>query len=196
PFVNPQAGNIETLTVFANQSAHSGPLAYIQLVVYYATTGNPAGALPSCGAAWVSGISCPGGSTIGSTVVGNGIEGTFHFDVNPPPGTTGIWVEAFSESTSQQASNSTFLWVSVTPSNCVTGEAGCPSANGENTWALLGPILLSIAFVLAGVLVAVNVSLWWIRVVAIALPVGVVALLYLAGLYAAAFSQGGLFFPG
>ena len=196
-FASPQAGNTETITVWANASAHSGPVGNIQLIIFYSNVGSAAGALPACGAQWVSGISCPGGITMATTANGNGLRGTYSFTVNPPAGFTGgMWVDAQSENQNAQPSNTTYLWISITPADCKPGAPGCPPGSGTlSLWQIIGPLLLSAALVLGGLLAALFVPGVWTRVLAIVLPVGLVVLLYLF-VYGSAFAPGGALFPG
>ncbi len=192
-FINPQVGDTEVVTVFANQSASSGSLSQIILIAYYATTSSPAGALPPCGAQWVVGSACPSGSPMAIVHYGNGLEGTFQFLVNPPPGITGFWLQSYSESNLQQASNASFLWVTITPSNCVAGMAGCPSLSGNNIWEEIGPYLLVIAFILTSLLLVLLVPLpmairWGIPIAVVAAA----AILLALNIIQPAFVPGGL----
>ncbi len=196
PLTEPQAGNTEDITVWANESAHSGPVGSINLIVYYANVGTAPGALPACGAQWVSGISCPSGITMSSTASGSGgLKGTFSFTVDAPAAySQGFWIAAQSENQEAQPSNVTYLWVSIAATNCKPGSPGCPGASTSlSLWQVLGPALLSAAIILAGLIGALWAPGYWRYLIAI-LPVVLVILLYLFA-YTAAFAPGGPLYP-
>ena len=195
-FIAPQPGDTETITVTAYPSASSGPVASLFLTVYYALVTSAAGALPPCGAVYVT-SGCASGQSITLTALsGGGGTGTFQFVVNPPAGATdGFWITAQSQSTGAQPSNTTYQWVTITPLSCVQGGTGCPPGASTSYWSWVGPLLLSLGFLLAGIFIFVMIPETIIRIVAIAAPVLFIILGYLL-LFPSWFSPGGLFAPG
>ena len=61
-FTQPQVGNTETVTVYANASAHSGPVTAVFVWAFYVPTGQGINQLPACGAYWVTGVPAPAAS--------------------------------------------------------------------------------------------------------------------------------------
>jgi hypothetical protein len=191
----PQAGDSLTIQVYANASSSSGPITSIMLWVYYlGAGGNPVNE-PSCGSFWVT-TGCPYGQTLGTAQVvsngANGLVGTYPISaVTPPAGVTQIGVLAESFAAGQQGSPIVPYLIQITPHGCTTGSPGCATKTGVSIWSTYGPILLSVAFILAGLVIAFWVPLPMLyRIIVVVLPVGLVIVLYVVGAYATWFSPG------
>ena len=96
---------------------------------------------------------------------------------------------------SAQESNVSKVQIQIVSSSCTYGDPACPSNQGTSLGSWLGPILLSAALVLAGLLAAMWVNVPWVRVLSVVGPVAFVAVAYLFGLYVAWFNPGGFFWP-
>ncbi len=195
-FYYPTPGSTLTVTIYANASSQSGPIVGVTVWAYYLAAGQNPVNEPSCGSSWIT-TGCPGGTSLGAAQVqsngANGLVGTYSFAVSPPAGTTqiGLLVESFASG--QQGSPIVPLLIQVAPANCVPGSPGCQSKTSVSTWTTIGPILLSLALVLAGILVAIAVTRIpvAVRVLAGAAPVALVALFYWFGVYSSWFAFGG-----
>ena len=195
-FITPQPGDTETITITSQPTSTSGAVVSLFLTVYYALVSSVQGALPPCGGAYITSGCASGEQITANPIAGGAVTGTFSFTVNPPAGATdGFWIIASSETNQAQPSNATYEWVTITPSNCVYGGNGCPAATSASYWSWLGPLLLSLGFLMAGLFIFVMVPETIIRIVAIAAPVAFVILGYLL-LFPSWFSPGGLFAPG
>jgi hypothetical protein len=186
----PAVGDTLNLEVWANSSQLSGPAVTLDLAVYYQVPGQAAYQAPGCGNGWVT--SCPYGTNV--TLSSNFYQ--FSFTVNPPVGDTLIGVTAISGARNGQASPADYAQIAVKPSNCQPGTSCDPTYSQITLWEIVGPILLSIAIIVASLLVALYVPVTYARVLIVAAAVGAVAIFYVFDVYTVLFSAGGAFNSG
>ena len=195
PFVYPRVGDTLTLTVSASPSSKSGAVSSILLWVYYMGPGDSLSNLPQCGSQWQT-SGCPNGEPFTGSVSGGSMTVTFAFTVAPPGGhSLGIGIWARSVNSQAQESNYSKLQVQIVSSNCTRGDPACPTNSGTNTWQWLGPALLSAAFGLVAVLVALVGKNHWLIGGAAAAMAGLILLGYL-WLWPVLFAAGGPLAPG
>lgn len=187
--VYPGVGDTVSLTIFANNSAAGTPATTATVAIYYQTAGANAEAAPTCGNGWVSGEPCPQGFTVS---ISNKV-GTLSFVVQPPIGDTLIGLTVISGAANGQASTPLYAQIAIEPAGCQSGTACDPNHSGISLWQLVGPIFLSIAFILTGLIVAMWVPLAWVKYTAVIVPVAGVIIFYVFGVYTSWFAPGGLF---
>jgi hypothetical protein len=193
-FLEPQAGDTEYLSVYANASAHSGPVTAILLWAYYVPAGTNPQELPGGAGYYIGGSES--GAQLPLTFNGNNSYGTFSFPVQPVTGTDEIGIQVEAENGQAQPSPTAYSLINVAPLGCVPGAPGCPTQNGATLWELLGPALLSAAALLAVLAIAVWVPMPWVRY-GLPIIVGVVIIvLYVTGEFTALFNYGGVFNSG
>lgn len=184
-FTGPQVGDTMTVTVTAPANVSSGAVTSVNLFVYYGSGNSPPASQPPCGSAsWVT--SCSGDSLSVS-----GGQASYSFLVNPPPGSTQVIIQAQAANAEAQVSPIVTATTNIVPSNCQPGVYGCPLGQALNLWEILGPALLSAAFILFGLLVAFSTPDTRVRVFAIVIPVALVIVLYAFGIYTHLFDPGG-----
>jgi hypothetical protein len=189
-FGGPQIGDTETASIVSTPTAHSGNLSSINVVAYYVPENGVGGAIPSC-QYFVTSITCPGGNFLTGSYSGTTLTVSFSFVVEPPLGSQEVCIQAFSESTEQQASNTTTQCVNVVPASCSPTGTGCPVKMGYWTW--LGPALLSAIIITALLVVAFFIPMPpWTMVVLPVVGAVIVALLYLLSIYSVWFRPGGV----
>lgn len=189
-FTQPQPGSIETVTASVTASATSGPVTSITLWAFYLTGSESASTLPACGSQWIT--ACQG-SPMQLTESGNTTTGTYAFTVDPIAGSSSMGFEVTGFTSEQQGSPTTTSLVNILPSSCSPSQTGCGTTQfSASTWEVGGPIILSLIFILLGVLVAIYVPIAWIRVLAVVLPIALVIVLYALGTYTDWFSPGGI----
>ncbi|MDE1821572.1 MAG: hypothetical protein KGI98_12095 [Euryarchaeota archaeon] len=188
----PSIGDTVTVTINAAQRSTSSPIGSIQLTIYYAQPGQGAnGGTPGCAnsAYWVT--VCPFSTLSGTQVTfsGNNASGIYQFTVQPPAGVTAVIVSAVAETTTQQGNASNPLYIPIKPAGCTPGTSCDPGYGQISVWATWGPILLSTAFILVGLIITA-----WKPVpgfLALVAAGGVVFLLYLLHIFAVLFTVGG-----
>lgn len=188
----PGVGATLTFTVYANSTSLSGPISNISLEVFYMQNGQSASTPPACGSSWVTG--CPYGQVLATKLSGvNGVA-TYSFQVQPPAGAVAIGAAAVAYAGPGSANISAPFFLQIRPAGCLPGTSCDPSTSALGLWSWLGPLLLSAMLVDVALLLALVVPLpTWGRIAVVVATGGGVVLLYVLGIYASAFSVGGLF---
>lgn len=197
-FYYPEVGDGVTLSIYANATNKSAAVTGISLWVYYQATGDNPTSEPACGAQWVT-TNCPYATALAGSQLqlnGKNAVGTYPFTVDPTAGMTEITVLAESFTSTQQGSPIVAFTIQITPHGCTIGVPTCITKHGVSLWEMIGPLLISIALVLAGVILFFVVPVTWMRVLVVAVPVAGVLILYVFGIYTAWFAPGGAFNAG
>ncbi|MGA7861332.1 MAG: hypothetical protein WCB19_05690 [Thermoplasmata archaeon] len=189
-YAGPQVGATETITATASPSAHSGDISSINFIVYYVPANGVSSAIPSC-QYFVSGITCPQGNFIVGSYSGTTMTSTFSFRVSPPSGAQQVCVQAFAESTTQQASQTGMACVTIVPASCQPSASGCPV--GAGFWSTVGPILFVGAIAVTLFVIALYIPLAvWVRVAVPIVVTGAVIVLIYLGIPGPWFTPGGI----
>lgn len=193
--VYPGIGDSATLTIYANQSAHSGVPTQIWLWAYYLASGANA-QVGGCGSQSITGacaaIKLPP-QDIQQT--GNGLIARFTFTVAPPVGfSAAIGWTVFSETGTNQTSPTSYGSIQIRPANCAPGQPCDPTTSGLTVWSYVGPVTLLLMPILVLLILMILLPDRRFLIAGIAVIVLLVAVAAIFwGDFQSAFTKGGTF---
>lgn len=183
----PQLGDqLDFAISAAGIPAQGERIVSITMWAWYLSPGIGAGLPASGSSAWIT----PGGQGGDAlTIAANGYNATATYTATvTQPYDIAYQVESVTN-TAQTSASATGATIYVQPPDC--SGSTCNAAPASNLWGTLGPALLSLAVILAAVIVAIVAPLGWGRYLVVALAIGGVVVLYVFD-WGGAFVVGGL----